>query len=70
MGFFDFMKSAGDNKITETVEVSQDRLNVLRQQNINKNIAQLQGAGANVAVQVAGEVATLTGTVPSRGAVE
>ncbi|MBK6510223.1 MAG: peptidoglycan-binding protein LysM [Haliea sp.] len=70
MGFFDFMKSAGDNKITETVEVSQDRLNVLRQQNINKNIAQLQGAGANVAVQVAGEIATLTGTVPSREALE
>lgn len=70
MGFFDFLKSAGENKITEKVEVSQDRINELRQQNIKKNIASLNVAEAKVAVAVDGEVATLTGSAPSQEALE
>jgi nucleoid-associated protein YgaU len=70
MGFFDFMKGAGENKITGKVEVSQDRLNELRQQNITKAIVGLGIVGANIAVSVDGEVATLTGTSPSQEAME
>lgn len=70
MSFFDFVKGAGENKKTEKVEVSQDRINELRQQNINKTIAGLDIVGAKIAVSVDGEVATLTGTSPSQEAME
>jgi nucleoid-associated protein YgaU len=49
MGFFDFLSSAGEDKITAKVEVSQDRVNELRRQNISKRIAALGLAGAPVA---------------------
>lgn len=65
MGLFDFISSAGENKVTEKVEVSQDRLNELRQQNISKKIASLGLAGGPVLVLVDGEVATLTGSARS-----
>jgi nucleoid-associated protein YgaU len=70
MGFFDFMSGAGENRITDKVEVSQDRLNELRQQNISKSIAELDIAGEQVKVSVSGEVATLTGTAPSQESME
>jgi nucleoid-associated protein YgaU len=67
---FDFMSSAGENEITAKVEVSQDRLNELRQQNISKSIAQLDIDGEQIKVAVKGDVATLTGTAPSQEAME
>jgi nucleoid-associated protein YgaU len=70
MGLFDFMSSAGENKVTEKVEVSQDRINELRKQNISKKIASLGLAGAPVTVLVDGEVATLTGSAPDQAALE
>lgn len=70
MGMFDFMRTAGENEITAKVEVSQDRLNELRQQNISKSIAQLDIDGEQIKVAVDGEVATLTGTAPTREAME
>ena len=70
MGFFDFMKTAGEDKITEKVEVSQDRVNELRQENIRKNIAKLGADSKQVVVSVDGEVATLTGTAPDQATIE
>jgi nucleoid-associated protein YgaU len=70
MGLFDFMSSAGENEITAKVEVSQDRLNELRQQNISKSIAELDIDGEQIKVAVKGDVATLTGTAPTREAME
>ena len=70
MGLFDFLSSAGENKLTEKVEVSQDRINELRKQNISKKIASLGLAGEPVTVLVDGEVATLTGTAPDQAALE
>ena len=70
MGLFDFMSSAGENKVTEKVEVSQDRINELRKQNISKKIASLGIAGEPVTVVVDGEVATLTGSAPDQAALE
>lgn len=70
MGFFDFMSSAGENKLTEKVEVSQDRINELRQQNIVKKIAGLGLAGKPISVLVDGEVATLAGSAPDQATLE
>lgn len=70
MGFFDFMSSAGENKVTEKVEVSPGRINELRKQNIAKKIAGLGLAGEPVTVLVDGEVATLSGSAPDQATLE
>lgn len=71
MGFFDFITGAGDNEeLTKTVEVSPERINELRKENIEKSIAELDIEGEIVSVAVNGEVVTLTGTAPSQEAME
>lgn len=70
MGFFDFMSSAGEDKLTAKVEVSQDRVNELRRQSISKKIATLGLAGETVTVAVDGELATLTGSAPDQATLE
>lgn len=70
MGLFDFMSSAGEDKLTAKVEVSPDRINELRRQNIDKKINTLGLAGAAVTVAVDGEVATLTGSAPDQATME
>jgi nucleoid-associated protein YgaU len=70
MGMFDFLSSAGEDKLTAKVEVSQDRVNELRRQNISKKIATLGLAGEPVTVAVDGEVATLTGSAPDQATLE
>jgi nucleoid-associated protein YgaU len=70
MGLFDFLSTAGDDKINEKVEVSQDRIDELRKQSIDKKIATLGVDGENATATVAGEVATLTGSAPSQEAME
>jgi nucleoid-associated protein YgaU len=73
MGMFDFLSSAGDDAAeaaTKTVEVSQDRLNELRQQSITEKLAALDIEGEQVQVSVKGEVAVLTGQAPSQEALE
>jgi nucleoid-associated protein YgaU len=73
MGLFDFISGAGDDAAeaaTKTVEVSQDRLNTLRQQSITKKLAALDIEGEQVRVSVNGEVAVLTGSAPSQEALE
>ena len=68
MGLFDFFKDAGDD-INTPVEVSQERIDELRQENITRKLSEL-GSGGQVAVAVKGETATLTGTAPSQEAME
>ena len=70
MGLFDFLKVAGEDEITETVEVSQDRVNTLREENIAKKIAALDIDGEKISVNVNGEVATVSGSAPSQEALE
>lgn len=70
MGFFDFFKDAGDNDLTAKVDVSQDRVDAIRQEHIEKNIAQLDIEGEVVSVRVKGDVATISGTAPSQEAME
>ncbi|MBP6682681.1 MAG: peptidoglycan-binding protein LysM [Halioglobus sp.] len=82
MGLFDFVANAGEKlaakvkggsaneDITKTVEVSPERVNELRQQNIAHTVAQLGAAGEKVAVKVNGDTAVLTGTAPSQEALE
>ncbi len=70
MGLFDFMKTAGDDDIEKSVEVSAGRVDQLRKEAISKSIAALDIDGEQVTVEVAGEVATLTGTAPSQEALE
>ena len=73
MGMFDFLSSAGDDAAeaaTKTVEVSQDRLNELRQKSITEQLAALDIEGEQVQVSVNGEVAVLTGQAPSHEALE
>ncbi len=70
MGLFDFLKVAGEDEITEKVDVSQDRINALRKENIAKKIAALDIDGEKISVSVNGEVATVTGTAPSQEALE
>lgn len=69
MGFFDFLKTAGEDKVTEKVEVSPERVNELRRQNISKKIAAL-GVKEPITVAVDGEVATLKGTAPDQATLE
>jgi nucleoid-associated protein YgaU len=69
MGLFDFFRDAGDD-LTETVEVSPQRLNELRRESILEKVAQLDIDGEQVNVSVDGEKATLIGTVPSQEALE
>ncbi|MEE4145168.1 MAG: peptidoglycan-binding protein LysM [Halieaceae bacterium] len=70
MGLFDFLSDAGEDKVTETVEVSADRVNELREQNISRMVAQLDVDGEKVKVRVNGDKAVLTGSAPSQEAME
>jgi len=70
MGLFDFFSDAGEDELTKSVEVSQERMDELRQENITRNLAQLDIEGEQVAVTVKGDIATLTGTAPSQEAME
>jgi len=70
MGLFDFLSTAGEDKLTEKVEVSPERVNELRRENISKKIAALGLAGNPVTVAVSGEVATLTGSAPDQATLE
>ena len=73
MGMFDFIKGAGDDAAeaaTKTVDVSQDRMNELRQQSITEKLAALDIDGEQVQVSVNGEVAVLAGSAPSQEALE
>ena len=73
MGMFDFIKGAGDDAAeaaTKTEDVSQDRLNELRQQSITEKLATLDIDGEQVQVSVNGEVAVLAGSAPSQEAME
>ena len=70
MGLFDFMSDAGTDEVTSAVEVSPERLNELRAENIAKSLAQLDIEGEQVAVNVNGGIAVLTGTAPSQEAME
>ncbi len=65
MGFFDFLKVAGQDEIEESVEVSTSRINELREKNIRKNISELDIDGEKIQVAVNGEVATITGSAPT-----
>ena len=70
MGLFDFFSDAGEDELTKSVEVSQERLDELRQENITRNLAKLDIEGERVTVMVKGDIATLTGTGPSQEAME
>ena len=70
MGLFDFLSDAGEDKVTETVDVSADRVNELREQNISRMVAQLDVDGEKVGVKVNGDKAVLTGSAPSQEAME
>ena len=71
MGFFDFMKDAGnDIDITAPAEISPERVAELRRQNITAMVAELDIDAEQVAVEVQGDTAVLTGTAPSQEALE
>lgn len=70
MGLFDFMSVAGADKVTQTDEISPERLDQLRKESISKNIAKLDIDRDKVNVAVKGEVVTLTGSAPSQEALE
>lgn len=70
MGLFDFIKSAGEDALEETVKVSPERVDQLRQEAITESLAQLDIDGEQVSVTVTGDIATLTGTAPSQEALE
>ena len=70
MGLFDFLSDAGEDKVTETVDVPPARVYELREQNISRMVAQLDVDGEQVGVKVNGETAVLTGTAPSQEAME
>jgi nucleoid-associated protein YgaU len=70
MGLFDFMSVAGADKVTQTDEISPERLDQLRKESISKSIARLDIDSEKVTVAVKGEVATLSGTAPSQEAME
>lgn len=82
MGMFDFVKDAGsaltdkvtgggaDDALTKTVEVSPERINQLRSDQISADLAQLAIEGEQVNVNVNGSVAVLAGTAPSQEALE
>lgn len=82
MGLFDFVKDAGEaltdkvtggdsvDELTKTVEVSSERVDQLRGENISRKIASLDIDGAAVDVNVKGSVAVLTGSTSSQEALE
>ena len=82
MGLFDFMADAGEKltgkvlgstdsaTLTETVQVSPERVDQLRQEQIASAIAQLDIEGEKVSVDVNGSVAVLNGKAPSQEALE
>ena len=82
MGLFDFIQDAGEalaekalgstasEELTKTAEVSPERLNQLRGEQISKAIATLDIDGEQVTVAVDDSVATLTGSAPSQEALE
>lgn len=70
MGLFDFLSDAGEDKVTETVDVPPARVNELREQNISRMVAQLDVDGEQVGVKVDGSTAVLTGSAPSKEAME
>jgi nucleoid-associated protein YgaU len=70
MGLFDFMKTAGADTLEETVTVSPERVDQLRQEAITKSLAALDIDGEQVTVSVSGEVATLKGSAPDQEALE
>lgn len=71
MGLFDFLSDAGEDKVTETVEVPATRVNQLREENIARMVTQLEDVdGAQVGIRVDGETAVLTGSAPSQEAME
>jgi nucleoid-associated protein YgaU len=82
MGFFDFIKEAGDKVvdvvtpdnpaagIEDPVEVSPERVDELRRQSITRKIAELDIEGEQVQVTVKGDTAVLTGSAPSQEALE
>ncbi|PLW70702.1 peptidoglycan-binding protein LysM [Pseudohalioglobus lutimaris] len=82
MGLFDFIQEAGEalaekamgstasDELTKTVEVSPERVNQLRGEQIASAIAKLDIDGEQVNVAVDGSVATLTGSAPSQEALE
>ena len=82
MGIFDFVKEAGEglkdkvlgddgaDDLTKTVEVSPERIEELRRENIARKVADLDIDGEQVNVAVNGSVAVLTGSAPSQEALE
>ena len=70
MGLFDFMKTAGAETLEDTVTVSPERVDQLRQEAITKSLAALDIDGEQVTVAVSGEVATLKGSAPDQEALE
>ena len=69
MGLFDFFKDAGDEPAAQQ-EVSQDTIDSLREQNINRSFAKLDVDTGQVQVDVQGEVVVLEGTAESQEAME
>lgn len=70
MGLFDFIKTAGADTLEDTVTVSPERVDQLRQEAITKSLAALDIDGEQVTVAVSGEVATLQGSAPTQEALE
>jgi nucleoid-associated protein YgaU len=81
MGLFSFVAEAGEKiadaiggdetpDVTAKVEVSPERINQLRAENIERTVAQLDIEGETVQVTVNGGTATVSGTAPSQEALE
>ena len=78
MGLFDFVKDAGEkvlgsndsDDLTKTVEVSQERIDQLRSEQISKAIAGLDIDGEQVSVNVNASVAVIKGKAPNQEALE
>ena len=78
MGLFDFVKDAGEkvlgsndnDDLTKTVEVSQERIDQLRSEQISKSIAALDVDGEQVSVSVNDGVAVIKGRAPNQEALE
>ena len=78
MGLFDFVKDAGEkvlgstgnDDLTKSVEVSQERIDQLRSEQIAKVIAGLDIDGEQVSVHVKESVAVITGKAPNQEALE
>ena len=51
MGIFDFVKDAGADDLTKTVEVSPERIEELRRENIARKVAKLDIDGEQVLVR-------------------